>query len=60
MVIIVNRKKGVGKGGKCKICFREERLTNHAEVVLLHDFAQRLGLARLLDEELRVKRRERG
>jgi hypothetical protein len=56
----VNRQKVVGKVGKFNICFREERLTSHAGVVLLHDFAQRLGLARVLDEELRVKRRERG
>src|SRR5262249_51052974 len=55
-----NRQKVVGKVGKFNICFREERLTSHAGVVLLHDFAQRLGIARMLDEELRVKRRERG
>jgi hypothetical protein len=46
--------------GKFNICFRPERLTSQAGVVLLHDFAQRLGVARLLDDELRVKARERG
>src|SRR5713101_2228290 len=56
----VNRRKVEGKVGKFNICFRPERLTSHAGVVLLHDFAQRLGVARLLDEELRVKVRERG
>jgi hypothetical protein len=56
----VNRKKGVGKVGKFNICFRPERLTSHAGVVLLQDFAQRLGVAQVLDEELRVKTRERG
>jgi Transposase DDE domain group 1 len=35
-------------------------LSSHAGTVLLHDFAQRLGVARLLDEELQVKVRERG
>jgi len=29
--------------GKFNLCFRPERLTSHAGVVLLHDFAQRLG-----------------
>jgi Transposase DDE domain group 1 len=56
----VNRKKVVGKVGKFNICFRKEQLTSHAGAVLLHDFAQRLGVVRLLDEELRVKERERG
>jgi Transposase DDE domain group 1 len=56
----VNRHKVVGKVGKFNICFRPERLTSHAGVVLLHDFAQRLGVEGLLDEELSVKTRERG
>ena len=56
----MNRKKVVGKVGKFNICFRKEHLTSHAGTVLLHDFAQRLGVERLLDEELRVKTRERG
>jgi hypothetical protein len=56
----VNTQKVVGKVGKFNICFRKEQLTSHAGTVLLHDFAQRLGLARLLDEELRVKVRKRG
>ena len=56
----MNRHKVVGKVGKFNICFRPERLTSHAGVVLLHDFAQRLGVEGLLEEELRVKTRERG
>jgi hypothetical protein len=56
----VNRQRVVGKVGKFNICFRSERLTSHAGVVLLHDFAQRLGVEGLLEEELRVKIRERG
>jgi Transposase DDE domain group 1 len=56
----VNKPKVVGKVGKFNICFRQEQLTSHAGTVLLHDFAQRLGVARLLDEELQVKVRERG
>jgi hypothetical protein len=56
----VNRKRVIGKVGKFNICFRPEQLTSHAGTVLLHDFAQRLGVEGLLDEELRVKTRERG
>jgi len=56
----VNRQKVVGKVGKFNICFRPERLTSHAGVVLLHDFAQRLGGEGVLEEELSVKTRERG
>jgi hypothetical protein len=56
----VNTAKVVGKVGKFNICFREEQLTSHAGTVLLHDFAQRLGVEQLLDEELSVKTRERG
>jgi len=56
----VNKQKVVGKVGKFNICFRKEQLTSHAGTVLLHDFAQRLGVHQLLDEELQVKERERG
>jgi hypothetical protein len=43
----VNRQKVVGKVGKFNICFRQEQLSSHAGTVLLHDFAQRLGVARM-------------
>ena len=56
----MNRKKVVGKVGKFNLCLRKEHLTSHAGTVLLHDFAQRLGVAQLLEEELQVKVRERG
>src|SRR4029450_13596141 len=56
----VNRQKVVGKVGKFNICFRQEELTSHAGTVLLQDFAQRLGMEQVLDEELQVKVRERG
>jgi Transposase DDE domain group 1 len=56
----VNRQKVVGKVGKFNICFRKEQLSSHAGAVLLHGFAQRLGVARLLEEELKVKVRKRG
>jgi Transposase DDE domain group 1 len=56
----VNKPKVVGKVGKFNICFRQEQLTSHAGTELLHNFAQRLGVAQVLDEELHVKTRERG
>ena len=56
----MNRQKVVGKVGKFNICFRPEQLTSHAGTVLLHDFVKRLGMEKLLDEELHVKTRERG
>jgi hypothetical protein len=56
----VNTQKVIGKVGKFNICFRPEQLTSHAGVVLLNDFAQRLGVEGLLEEELSVKTRERG
>src|SRR5215813_3017019 len=56
----VNRQKVVGKVGKFNICFRQEQLTSHAGTVMLQDFAQRLGVEQVLDEELQVKGRERG
>ena len=56
----MNRQKVVGKVGKFNICVRPEQLTSHAGTVLLQDFAQRLGIEELLEEELPVKTRERG
>ena len=56
----MNRPKVIGKVGKFNISFRPEQLTSHAGTVLLHDFAQRLGVEGLLDAELRIKTRERG
>ena len=56
----MNRQKVVGKVGKFNLCFRSEQLTSHAGTVLLHDFAQRLGMEEVLEEELHVKTRERG
>jgi hypothetical protein len=56
----VNRQRGVGKGGKFNLCFRQEHLTSHAGTVVLQEFAQRLGVEQVVDEELQVKVRERG
>ena len=56
----MNKQKVVGKVGQFNIGFRKEQLTSHAGTVLLHDFAQRLGVEQRLEEELSVKTRERG
>jgi hypothetical protein len=56
----VSEQSIVGKAGEFNICFRDVTLSNHAGLVLLRDFADRLGVAELLDEELHVKQRERG
>jgi len=50
----------MGKAGKFNICFREEGLTSHAGVVLIHELAQQLGVEQIIDDELEVKERERG
>jgi Transposase DDE domain group 1 len=56
----VNVESVVGKVGKFKVCFREEQLTSHAGVVLVHELARQLGVEQIVDEELHVKQRERG
>jgi hypothetical protein len=56
----VSEQSIVGKAGEFNICFRDVTLSNHAGLVLLRDFADRLGVAELLDEEIHVKQRERG
>jgi DDE family transposase len=56
----VNTARVVGKVGKFNTCFRDEQLTSHAGVVMLKELAQRLRVSQVLDEELRVKERERG
>ena len=56
----MNSTNVMGKVGKFNVCFRAERLTSHAGVVLVHELAARLGVEQIVDEELRVKERERG
>jgi hypothetical protein len=56
----VNKQKVVGKVGKFNLCFRPEQLTSQAGTVLVEDFARRLGVEQVVDEELQVKTRERG
>lgn len=56
----MNSDSVMGKVGKFNVCFRDEQLTSHAGVVLVHELAQQLGVEQLLDAELAVKQRERG
>jgi len=50
----------VGKVGKFNICFRDIHLSSHAGMALLQGFIEQLGVAEVLDAELKVKQRERG
>ena len=50
----------VGKVGKFNICFRDVNLSSHAGMAVLQGFIEQLGVAEVLDTELKVKRRERG
>ena len=50
----------LGKVGKFHIAFRPAKLASHAGVVLLKDFATRIGIEQELDAEVHVKKRERG
>lgn len=50
----------IGTTCKFKVCFRDDRLTAHAGIVLVRDFLERLGVPQLLNDHLKVKQRERG
>jgi len=56
----VNRGKIIGKAGKFNISFRDDVLSSYSGMVLIKEFANRLGIDQILDEELKVKSRERG
>lgn len=50
----------IGRAGEFNIAFQPSTLSNHAGIVRLRDFADRLGVAAQLDDHLHVKTRERG
>jgi hypothetical protein len=56
----VNKGKVIGKAGKFNISFREDVLSSQAGMVLIREFSERLGIEKIIDEELKVKERERG
>ena len=49
----------IGKAGKFNICLRDDWLSSHAGLILIEELAERLGVSNILDEELKVKTRER-
>lgn len=50
----------IGQACKFHLCFRGDKLTAHAGLVLLRDFIEKLGVPQLLDDHLHLKQRERG
>lgn len=50
----------LGRAGEFNVACQPTTLSNHAGIVLLRDFADRLGVATQLDDHLHVKTRERG
>jgi hypothetical protein len=56
----VNTGKVIGKVGKFNVSFREDKLSSHAGMVLIKEFSERLGVEKIIDEEMKVKERERG
>ena len=49
-----------GRVANFNVCFRSDCLSSHAGLVLVKDFAERLGLSSLVNSEVRVKQRQRG
>ena len=56
----MNNETVIGKAGKFNIGFRDITLASHAGIVLIKEMVDRLGIAELIDQELKVKARERG
>lgn len=50
----------IGSAGKFKVCWRDDRLTGNAGIVLVREFIERLGVPQLLNDNLHVKARQRG
>ena len=50
----------IGRAGEFNVAFQASTLSNHAGIVMLREFADRLGVAAQLDEHLHVKARARG
>ena len=55
----MNDETVVGKVGKFNVAFRPRLQSSHAGVVLMQEFIKQLGVAAILDEEIKVKERER-
>jgi hypothetical protein len=56
----VNDETVVGKVGKFNIAFRPRLQSSHAGAVLMQQLIKQLGVATILDQEIKVKERESG
>lgn len=50
----------LGRVGKFNVCARRDKFSSHSGLVLIKEFADRLGVSEILNRELSVKKRERG
>jgi DDE family transposase len=56
----VNTANLIGRVGNFNVISREDCFTSHAGMLLVKEFADHLGVADLLNQELKVKQRHRG
>lgn len=56
----MNNIKELGKVGNYNVVCKEINLSSHSGMILIKEFAQNLGIAQLIDNEIQVKKRERG
>jgi hypothetical protein len=56
----VSRGNAIGRVGKFNISTRREVFSNRSGMVLVKEFADQLGVASIINEELKVKKRQRG
>lgn len=56
----MNNETVIGKAANFNIAFRDDTLSSHSGVVLLKDFCDRIGVADVIDSEVKVKQRDRG
>jgi len=56
----VNTDNLIGRVGKFNVISREDCFTSHAGMLLVKGFADELGVADILNQELKVKQRHRG
>jgi hypothetical protein len=56
----VNNQTVIGKAANFNICFRDVALSSYSGALLLKDFCDQLGVAEVLDSEVKVKHRHSG
>ncbi|MCI0388559.1 MAG: hypothetical protein MOB07_07305 [Acidobacteria bacterium] len=50
----MNNETVIGKAGKFNIGYRDITLASHAGIILIKEMVDRLGIAELIDQELKV------